>query len=174
MSFGPSLFRLSPFWMELSHNLITVVVQTFDSGSIQHQSDSRKNKANTMGKNEAGTSLCYIKDAEYAWVPATLTKTEGDKAYVQVPQYKDEQSIMSDGGRAAKGAPVEKVINLKDYAHKVLPLQNVDKNGCLTEHADMVQLPYLHEVCNPLDCYACAKTLYSHHKLKQQITCSLC
>jgi hypothetical protein len=23
----------------------------------------------------------------------------------------------------------------------------VDKNGCLTEHADMVQLPYLHEVC---------------------------
>ena len=100
-----------------------------------------------MGKKETGTTLCYIKDAEYAWVPAILTKTEGDKAYVQVPQYKDEQSIMSDGGRASKGAPVEKVINLKDYAHKVLPLQNVDKNGCLTEHADMVRLPYLHEVC---------------------------
>jgi hypothetical protein len=99
-----------------------------------------------MGKKESSTTLCYIKDVDYAWVPAILSKTEGDKAYVQVPQYKDEQSIMSDGGRAAKGSPVEKVINLKDYAHKVLPLQNVDKNGCLTEHADMVQLPYLHEV----------------------------
>ena len=114
-----------------------------------------------MGKKESGTSLCYIKDAEYAWVPAILSKTEGDKAYVQVPQYKDEQSIMSDGGRASKGAPVEKVINLKDYAHKVLPLQNVDKNGCLTEHADMVQLPYLHEVRSAWECLAfyCSFTL---------------
>jgi hypothetical protein len=101
----------------------------------------------TMGKKEAtSTTLCYIKDADYAWVPAILAKTEGDKAYVQVPQYRDEQSIMSDGGRGAKGEPIEKVVNLKDYAHKVLPLQNVDKNGCLTEHADMVKLPYLHEV----------------------------
>jgi hypothetical protein len=98
-----------------------------------------------MGKKEA-TTLCYIKDADYAWVPAVLSKTEGDKAYVQVPQYKDEQAIMSDGGRGAKREPVEKIVNLKDYAHKVLPLQNVDKNGCLTEHADMVKLPYLHEV----------------------------
>ena len=100
-----------------------------------------------MGKKEAAsTTLCYIKDADYAWVPAILSKTDGDKAYVQVPQYRDEQSIMSDGGRASKGEPIEKVVSLKDYAHNVLPLQNVDKNGCLTEHADMVKLPYLHEV----------------------------
>jgi hypothetical protein len=98
-----------------------------------------------MGKKETATTLCYVKDLEYAWVPAIVEKTEGDKAYVKIPQYRDEQSIMSDGGRSAKGT-VDKVINLKDYPHKVLPLQNVDKNGVLTEHADMVKLPYLHEV----------------------------
>jgi len=98
-----------------------------------------------MGKKE-GTTLCYVKDKDYAWLPATLDKTEGDKAHVTIPQYKDEQSIMSDGGRNATGS-VQKVINLKDYQHGVLPLQNVDKNGNLTEHADMVKLPYLHEVC---------------------------
>jgi len=98
-----------------------------------------------MGKKEAKATLSYVKDPEYAWVPATLEKTEGDKAYVKIPQYKTEQAITSDGGRAAKGE-VEKTINLKDYPHKVLPLQNVDGNGNLLEYADMVQLPYLHEV----------------------------
>jgi hypothetical protein len=92
------------------------------------------------------TTSCYIKDAELAWIPAVLEKTEGDKAYVKVPQYPNEQSIMNDGGRASKGSPVDKVISLKDYPHNVLPLANVDQNGNLTEHADMVKLPYLHEV----------------------------
>lgn len=99
-----------------------------------------------MGKNDASSTLCYVKDADYAWVPAILEKTEGDKAYVKIPQYRDQQSIMSDGGRGTKGEPVQKVINLKDYPHKVLPLQNVDKNGNLMEEADMVKLAYLHEV----------------------------
>lgn len=99
-----------------------------------------------MGKKESVTTACYVKDAEYAWVPAILEKTEGDKAYVKIYKYRDEQSIMSDNGRAAKGEPVDKVINLKDYPHKVLPLANVDKNGSLAEEADMVKLPYLHEV----------------------------
>lgn len=98
----------------------------------------------TMGKKE-GSSLCYVKDPDFAWVPATLEKTEGNKAHVSIPQYKDEQSITSDGGRNSTGE-VKKVIDLKDYKHGVLPLQNVDKNGVLTEHADMVKLPYLHEV----------------------------
>lgn len=102
----------------------------------------------TMGKKgESTTTLCYVRDPDHAWVPAVLEKTEGNKAHVSIPQYKDEQSIVSDGGRGARGEPVKKVISLKDYAHGVLPLQNVDKNGCLTAHADMVKLPYLHEVC---------------------------
>lgn len=110
-------------------------------------------------------TLVYIKDADFAWVPAKLEKTEGDKAYVSVPQYKDEQSITSDGGRGAKTS-VDKVVNLKDYAHKVLPLQNVDGNGCLLEHADMVKLPYLHEVspCSRL-CRNCPAFPSSHFVL---------
>jgi hypothetical protein len=90
-------------------------------------------------------SYIYIKDPEFAWIPATLEKSEGDKAYVSVPQYKDEQSISSDGGRRATST-AEDVISLKDYPHKVLPLQNVDANGNLLVFSDMVKLPYLHEV----------------------------
>jgi hypothetical protein len=96
-----------------------------------------------MGKDD---TFVYIKDPDYAWVPATLDKQEGDKAYVTVPQYANEQSITSDNGRAAKGKKKQQVVNLKDYAHKVLPLQNVDSKGCMTQFPDMVKLPYLHEV----------------------------
>lgn len=94
-----------------------------------------------MGKE---VTRCYVKDAEFAWVPATLDKQEGDKAHVTIQEYATEQAITSDGGRGAK-KETSKVINLKDYAHKVLPLQNVDNNGMLMQHADMVKLPYLHE-----------------------------
>lgn len=98
-----------------------------------------------MGKQEKKDTHVYIKDPEYAWIPAVLDRSEGDKAHVKVPQYKDEQSIASDGGRNAKSS-IDDVVNLKEYPHKVLPLANVDGNGNLLEFADMVQLPYLHEV----------------------------
>jgi hypothetical protein len=91
------------------------------------------------------TAHVYILDQQYAWRPAILDETKGDKAYVTVPEYKDEQSMMSDGGRGAKKGE-QITIDLKSYPHKVLPLQNVDHNGNLSEFADMVQLPYLHEV----------------------------
>jgi hypothetical protein len=97
-----------------------------------------------MGK-EAGTkgnSYVYVKDADYAWVPAELIDSDGTTATVAVPQYKDEQAI---GSRTFKGKE-ERKIKLKDYPHGVLPLQNVDANGAVQMYADMVQLPYLHEV----------------------------
>lgn len=94
---------------------------------------------------KSGDTLVYVKHPEFAWVPAKLLDTQGDKATVSIPQYKDQQSIVSDGGRGAKKWE-EQTVNLKDYPHKVLPLQNVDGNGCLLECADMVSLPYLHEV----------------------------
>lgn len=72
-------------------------------------------------------------------------KSEGDKAYVKVFNYKDQQSIVSDGGRSAKGT-TSVVVNLKEYPHKVLPLQNVDANGNLSLYSDMISLSYLHEV----------------------------
>jgi hypothetical protein len=94
---------------------------------------------------EKQETFVYIKHPEFAWIPATLEKSVGDEAHVSVPQYRDEQAIMSDGGRNAKKT-VEEVLNLNDYHHKVLPLANVDGSGNLQEFADMVQLPYLHEV----------------------------
>ena len=102
-----------------------------------------------MGKKDTN-ALVFIKDPEYAWVPASLNKEENGKAYVSVPQYPNEQAITSDGGKGAK-KPVEQVVNLKDYPHKVLPLQNTDANGMLLEFSDMVHLPYLHEVSYRFD-----------------------
>ena len=98
-----------------------------------------------MGKKEKQTTYCYVKDREFAWVPAVLEKTQGHKAYVTDPQYKNEQSITNDGGRGAKSHE-EEVVDLRKYPAKVLPLANVDANGTLLEFSDMVQLPYLHEV----------------------------
>jgi len=92
-----------------------------------------------------GSSFVYILSKEFAWHPATLTKTEGKKAHVKVPIYADEKSICSDGGRGAKKSE-DQVIDLKHYTANVLPLQNVDANGDLIMFPDMVELPYLHEV----------------------------
>lgn len=92
-------------------------------------------------------SFVYIKHKDYAWIPAIQTGNDGKKATVSVPQYPDEQSIDSDGGRAAKKS-VEEKVDLKHYANGVLPLQNVDNMGNLLVFPDMVELPYLHEVSN--------------------------
>lgn len=90
-------------------------------------------------------SWVYIKSKESAWVPAIQTHTDGKKATVTVPQYPNEQAMDSDGGRAAKKG-TEETVDLKGYVSNVLPLQNVDGSGQLLEFADMVELPYLHEV----------------------------
>eukprot|EP00522_Entomoneis_paludosa_P005858 CAMPEP_0172458822 /NCGR_PEP_ID=MMETSP1065-20121228/29457_1 /TAXON_ID=265537 /ORGANISM="Amphiprora paludosa, Strain CCMP125" /LENGTH=1142 /DNA_ID=CAMNT_0013213237 /DNA_START=11 /DNA_END=3439 /DNA_ORIENTATION=+ len=86
----------------------------------------------------------FIKDPEYGWIPAIVKSSSGDKATVDIPSYPNEQAIACDGGRGAKGSE-SKTINLKDYPHKVLPLQNVDNNNALLSFADMTKLPYLHE-----------------------------
>jgi hypothetical protein len=91
-------------------------------------------------------SHVFIMDPVFGWRPATQ---EGDvkdgKALVSVPEYKNEAAMTCDNGRSGKkGEP--QTISLKNYAHGVLPLCNVDDEGMLTEFADMVKLPYLHEV----------------------------
>jgi hypothetical protein len=90
-------------------------------------------------------TFVYVKDPELAWVPATLDDQTADKANVTVFTYKDEQSIICDGGKTSNGKE-KRTVKLKDYAHGVLPLQNVDGKGNLLQFSDMVQLPYLHEV----------------------------
>lgn len=59
-----------------------------------------------------------------------------------------------DGGRAAKKGE-QVYISMKDYPFGVLPLANVDVNGNLVEFADMVKLPYLHEVSSRYTSSAC-------------------
>ena len=98
--------------------------------------------------SETKKSLVFVKDPKHAWVPATLISSDGEKATVEVPLYKDEQSMVCDGGRSAKETE-QRVVKLKDYPSKVLPLQNIDGNNNMPEFADMVQLPYLHEVRTP-------------------------
>ena len=98
-----------------------------------------------MGGGGGKKSWVYIKHKEFAWIPAIQTGGDDKKAQVEVPQYPDEQAIDSDGGRAAK-KNVKETVDLKHYTSGVLPLQNVDGNGQLLVFADMVELPYLHEV----------------------------
>jgi myosin V len=101
-----------------------------------------------MGKDGGGAGATsnnvYIMDKKYAWVPARLIESSGDKATVSVPNYDDESKILSDGGKGAKSWSEEKV-SLKHYPGKSLPMQNVDKSGQLTMVDDMVDLPFLHE-----------------------------
>jgi hypothetical protein len=89
-------------------------------------------------------SHVFIRDPEFAWIPAIKFGGDENKAKVKVPQYSDEQSIICDGGASANKIEEEEVA-LKDYHRGVLPMQNV-KAGKLTCFEDMVNLPFLHEV----------------------------
>jgi len=109
-------------------------------------------------KAEASTSNnVYVLDEEHGWIPARVVTVVGDKATVSVPKYKNEQSIQSDGGHDAKGFD-RREISLKEYKGNVLPLQNVDQDGVLQEVEDMVDLPFLHEVCWGI--YKCVVNVY--------------
>ena len=99
----------------------------------------KKDKGGAATANEV-----YVLDKDFAWVPARLLESSGEKARVSIPQYAEEAKIASDSGKAATSW-TEKEINLKHYPGKSLPLQNI-KNGALNVKEDMVDLPYLHEV----------------------------
>jgi hypothetical protein len=94
---------------------------------------------------EDGSSFVFIRDPEYAWVPALRLSDNGKTARVKVPQYETEQAIICDGGKSASRWEEEEV-PLKDYNQGVLPMANVDGSGCLRPYPDMVELPFLHEV----------------------------
>ena len=96
-----------------------------------------------MGKK---ASYCFLKDPENAWIPAKLLETKGKTADVQIPLYRDEQSTICDGGKTADKW-VEAEVDLTDYNKQVLPMQNVDETGDMLVFPDMVELPFLHEVC---------------------------
>jgi len=137
VSCSPSFFLIDEAW--LLHPNDILLISLFCNKSLLQK------RLHFYIMGEKKKSLVFVKDPEHAWVPATLISQEGDKAKVSVPTYKDEQSMICDGGRSAKESE-ERVVKLKDYPNKVLPLQNVDGNNNMPEFADMVQLPYLHEV----------------------------
>ena len=89
----------------------------------------------------------YIRHDRFGWIPARVleSNTETQTALVSIPSYKEEQSIVSDGGRTAKRFEKQE-LSLKGYPNGALPLQNVDSQGRLQEVQDMVDLPFLHEV----------------------------
>lgn len=108
--------------------------------------------ANAAAAAVKTSNFVYIASDEYAWIPARRllgsSQDEDDDetmtATVSVPRYKDEQSILSDGGRSAKSFDQLK-ISLKQYPNQALPLQNVTEEGILLAVEDMVDLPFLHE-----------------------------
>jgi myosin-5 len=93
---------------------------------------------------EEKSSYVFIRDPEYAWIPAVKVSSDDKKALVKVPQYANEQATICDGGDSAKGWEEEEV-PLKDYNRGVLPMQNSGPNGHLKSYPDMVNLPFLHE-----------------------------
>ena len=104
-----------------------------------------------MGDEGGGSADVYIRSKEFAWVPARMVEQDETTAKVAIPQYETEEEIISDGGKGAIGFK-SAVVQLKDYAANVLPLQNVGPDGTLTEVNDMVDLPYLHEVRTVVVC----------------------
>jgi len=96
-----------------------------------------------MGIEEV-SAFVFIRDPEYAWIPAIKERSTDTTAQVRIPQYPNEQATICDGGASAKGWEEEDV-PLKEYNRGVLPMQNVDGNGFLKSYPDMVNLPFLHE-----------------------------
>lgn len=87
----------------------------------------------------------YVRSDEYAWVPARLLECDSAmKATVSVVCYKTEEAILTDAGASKKTL---QIVSLTDYPNQALPLQNVDEEGRLRTVQDMVDLPFLHEVC---------------------------
>ena len=115
----------------------------------------------------------YVLSKEHGWVPARVIEYQDEnnsKCVVQIPQYKEENDIQSDGGKHARGTKQE-VISLKVYPNKTLPLQNVDDNGVLNQVEDMVDLPFLHEVSPGYNkCVPFSKSKSSHSSLLLCVT----
>lgn len=104
-------------------------------------------------------SAVYIADEAYAWLPANVVKTDGDKVTVCVALPKTwhsttilspdstiddlEDAALSDSSETEleEGAAL-RVVNLNDYPRNELPLQNSQRS---IGKRDMADLPFLHE-----------------------------
>ena len=99
---------------------------------------AKKEKPEEQNTGDNTSNFVYVASNDHSWVPGRLVETDGVEAKVSLPNYKDEQSLVSDGGRSARGS-TQVTVKLSDYASGALPLQNVSEGGVLNEVEDMVE-----------------------------------
>jgi hypothetical protein len=95
----------------------------------------------------------YVRSSEHTWIPALQLKVHpcGKKATVAIPKFRNEEEMLHCAKVSGTyGYEENQVISLKDYPNNVLPMQNIDCNGCLQNYMDMVDLPFMHEVRSKL------------------------
>ena len=110
-----------------------------------------KKESSSHGGATAAHHVYIIQNLNHGLVPARLIALNKDKqeATVAVDEYQDENVMLTSTGGSDKDivASNSLVVELSDYDGGVLPLQNTSEWGDLLDYEDMVDLPYLHEVC---------------------------
>ena len=101
-------------------------------------------KSSYQARSSGNHNHVYVHSKEHAWVPARLIQIQGDQATVQVPKFRDEQS-MGITKRMNASSSERRTIRLSEYPNKALPLQNCSEDGVLEQVHDMIDLPHLHE-----------------------------
>ena len=82
----------------------------------------------------------YIKDAAFAWLPATIVACEIDRALVSIDFTADWQ-YTTEGAPNPPKSKKERWVDLDDYRDRILPMQNVGDRST----RDCADLPHLHE-----------------------------
>ncbi|OEU18518.1 P-loop containing nucleoside triphosphate hydrolase protein [Fragilariopsis cylindrus CCMP1102] len=138
---------------EVEVELVDVVTQnnTNDTDDNDDNDNHENETDNTDSDIYQHSNYVYILDKEHSWIPAIVKERISNVVHLSVPQYKNEQAIQCDGGRAASKGFRTETIDLTDdqnrikYPNQYLPLQNVNNEGLLQVVDDMVDLPFLHE-----------------------------
>jgi hypothetical protein len=132
-----------------------VLAESTDVNTVNTDATTATATATATANNKTANHV-YIFHPEHSWIPAQVVERPSPKsAVVSIPQYLQEQAIVCDGGRTARSWD-QKTIQLLDDKNQTaasLPMQNVDPEGRLQVVEDMVDLPFLHEVCT--NCIVC-------------------
>jgi hypothetical protein len=97
----------------------------------------------------------YVRCTQNAWVPARVLSTVTDPAtgipetaVVQLlPWHSGADGVSSNASDLHAAQSQRQTVALDDYPHRSLPLQNLQgSDGTLRVVADLVDLPFLHEV----------------------------
>ena len=81
----------------------------------------------------------YVKDATFAWLPATIVTMEIDRVLVEL-DFPSNWQVSTEGAQSPTDKQ-ERWVQLDDYRDRMLPLQNDRKQST----RDCADLPHLHE-----------------------------